>query len=47
MLREAEHGKLYDNPLIDLHGPQAYWPAPITNAIGRRMSGQTVFANLP
>jgi hypothetical protein len=47
LLREAEGGKLYDNPLIDLPGFRLIGPRTITNAIGRTMLPQTVLANLP
>jgi hypothetical protein len=46
-LRDAEGGKLYDNPLIDLPGFRLIGPRTITNAIGRTMPVQTVLANLP
>jgi hypothetical protein len=45
-LRDAEGGKLYDNPLIDLPGFRLIGPRTITNAIGRTMPVQTVLANL-
>jgi hypothetical protein len=47
LLREAEGGKLYDNPLIDLPVFRLIGPRTITNAIGRTMPVQTVLANLP
>jgi hypothetical protein len=46
-LRDAEGGKLYDNPLIDLPGFRLIGPRTIKNAIGRTMPVQTVLANLP